>query len=677
MQKQVVSPIVARGVRRAASVAALAVIAQLLALVVSAAPAVALPTSVTLNGHGWGHGRGMGQYGAQGYATMFGWGSPQILDHFYGGTAAGTIPAGQTLSVRLMAMEGLDLWVTSNAPFRVGGYDQPAGAAVFFTTDANGNYLIAGTQGALGCGGALYPQVTVAGPVTAQSLAGDPGNDLSKMLTICGGPTYRGQLQFVRADGIEHTVNVVGVEDYLRGVVPRESPSWFATAALQAQAVAARSYAMGEGGETGQRYTYAKTCDTTSCQVYGGAALDGVRRETSSTDAAIASTANVVRRFGNGTLARTEFSSSTGGWTAGGNFTAVPDDGDAVSTNPRHNWQTTLSASAIASRYAIGSFVGLQVTQRNGFGEWGGRVLKISVIGTSKSVSITGAQFQADWGLFSDWSTTDTNNGPSAVSPFVGRTDVFARGGDGAVWQRTESGGGLGTWATLGGTITSDPDSSSWGVSREDVFARGTDGALWHRSNNGSSWAPWESLGGSISSSPTAVSWGPNRIDVFAKGSDGALWSKAWTGASWTDWYSLGGGLIGDPDVASWGANRLDVFIRGLDNALWHLGWNGAAWSPWQNLGGALTSGPGSVSWGPDRIDAFARGTDGAAWSRNWNGSQWSAWYSIGGGLSSDPDVAAPGNGRLEVVVRGLDANIWQRSFNGAWGNWFSLGLPG
>jgi len=662
-------------VRRIAALTTIAVATQLLALVAAAAPAAALPSSVTLNGHGWGHGRGMGQYGAQGYATMFGWSSPQILDHFYGGTAAGTISSGKTVSVRLMAMEGLDLWVTSNAPFSVGGYAQPAGAAVQFTTDASGNYFIAGTQGALGCGGALYPQVNVAGPVVAQ-LAADPGDDLSKMLTICGGPTYRGQMQFVFADGIEHTVNIVGVEDYLRGVVPRESPSWFATAALQAQAVAARSYAMGEGGEAGQRYTYAKTCDTTACQVYGGAGLNGVRRETVATDAAVVATANLVRRFGDNSLARTEFSSSTGGWTAGGVFTAVPDDGDAVASNPRHNWQTTLSASALSSRYAIGSFVGLQVTQRNGFGDWGGRVLKISVIGTTKSVSITGAQFQSDWALFSDWSTTDSSNGPSAVSPQAGRVDVFARGADGAVWQRTEAGGGLGTWASLGGTITSDPDASSWGPTRVDVFARGVDGALWHRMNNGAGWQTWESLGGSIMSSPTAVSWGPNRIDVFAKGTDGALWSKAWTGSSWTDWYSLGGGFIGDPDVSSWGGNRLDVFIRGLDNALWHIAWNGATWSPWQNLGGALTSGPGATSWAPDRVDVFARGTDGAAWTRNWNGSQWSGWASIGGGLSSDPDVAAPGVNQLAVVVRGLDANIWQRSWNGGWGNWFSLGPP-
>lgn len=678
MQPQDLFPRHATAALRRLLTAGLVAALVLTGLVASAPPANALPSNLVLNGHGWGHGRGMGQFGAHGYATMFGWGSSTILDHFYGGTGAGTVAAGTPISVRLMAMEGLDLWVTSGAPFTVAGYAQPAGAAVYVTVDANGTYLVAGTQGAAGCGGPLHPQVAVPGPVVASSLAGAPGNDLSKMLTICGGPTYRGELRFVRADGVSHTVNVVPVEDYLRGVVPRESPSWFAPAALQAQAVAARSYALAEGGEFGQRYSYAKTCDTTACQVYGGAGLDGVSREPAPTNDAIAATANLVRRFGDGTLARTEFSSSTGGWTAGGTFPARPDDGDAVAVNPRHKWQTTLSASSISARYGIGQFVGIQITQRNGFGEWGGRVLQLSVIGTSKSVTVSGAQFQSDWALFSTWFTTDGSNGPSAVSPSPGRTDVFARGGDGAVWQRSQANGGLGTWQSLGGTITSDPDVSSWGGGRLDVFARGTDGALWHRGNNGSGWAGWESLGGSLESGPTAVSWGPNRIDVFAKGSDGALWSKAWTGAAWTNWYSLGGGFVGDPDVASWGPNRLDVFIRGLDNRLWHIGWNGAVWSPWENLGGALTSGPGAVSWGANRIDVFGRGGDGQVWSRAWTGSVWVGWYPLGGGLSSDPDAAAPASNRLEIVARGLDAAIWQKSWTGsAWSSWFSLGPPG
>jgi len=44
-----------------------------------------------LNGHGFGHGRGMGQYGAYGYAVDSGWSGDQILDHFFGGTRSGNV----------------------------------------------------------------------------------------------------------------------------------------------------------------------------------------------------------------------------------------------------------------------------------------------------------------------------------------------------------------------------------------------------------------------------------------------------------------------------------------------------------------------------------------------------------------------------------------------------------
>ena len=109
----------------------------------------------------------------------------------------------------------------------------------------------------------------------------DPGDDINKMLTVCDtagriGVPCRWRRRHVR------TVNTVYMQDYLRGVVPRESPaSWGSDAggaglnALMAQAVAARSYAWAE-----DRAAYAKTCDTTACQVYGGAGFSGRRSRT-------------------------------------------------------------------------------------------------------------------------------------------------------------------------------------------------------------------------------------------------------------------------------------------------------------------------------------------------------------------------------------------------------------
>src|SRR4030088_142765 len=63
--------------------------------------------NVLLTGHGWGHGRGMGQWGALGYALDHGWDYQQILDHFYGGTVAGG-GGSIDMSVRLMRFDGRD-----------------------------------------------------------------------------------------------------------------------------------------------------------------------------------------------------------------------------------------------------------------------------------------------------------------------------------------------------------------------------------------------------------------------------------------------------------------------------------------------------------------------------------------------------------------------------------------
>jgi len=79
------------------------------------------------------------------------------------------------------------------------------------------------------------------------------------------------------------------------------------------------------------------------------------------------------------------------------------------------------------------------------------------------------------------------------------------------------------SWESLGGTLASGPDVSSWGDRRLDVFARGTDNALVHKWFDSSGWSDWESLGGQMTSDPAAVSWGSRRIDVFARGTDSTL----------------------------------------------------------------------------------------------------------------------------------------------------------
>jgi len=232
-------------------------------------------------------------------------------------------------------------------------------------------------------------------------------------------------------------------------------------------------------------------------------------------------------------------------------------------------------------------------------------------------------------------------------------------------------------WASLGGSLTSGPDAASWGASRKDVFIRGADNGLWQRTWNGSSWSSWISLGGVITSAPSVVSWGPGRLDVFARGTDNALWHRWWTApGGWYNWERLGGVLTSGPDVASWGLGRLDVFVRGTDNGLWHRWFTASGgWYSWEALGGGLTSDPGAVSWGSGRIDVFVRGGDYSLWHRWFTAAGgWYNWERLGGTIYSGPDAASCGAGHLDVFAVGGGNSAYRLGYNSGWGLWQSLG---
>ena len=124
---------------------------------------------------------------------------------------------------------------------------------------------------------------------------------------------YRGSLRSLRPSSgsrSRDTVNVLRLDDYLKGVVPREMPASWSPAAVQAQAIAARTYAAYERAHP-LTDTY-QICDTTSCQVYGG-----YSSEHPDSNAAIEATAGKIQTYG-GDPAFTQFSSSSGGWTSAG-----------------------------------------------------------------------------------------------------------------------------------------------------------------------------------------------------------------------------------------------------------------------------------------------------------------------------------------------------------------------
>ena len=183
--------------------------------------------------------------------------------------------------------------------------------------------------------------------------------------------------------------------------------------ALRAQAVAARSYAVAE-----HRSDWASTCDTQSCQVYGGRAEQdaaGYRDlEAATTNQAVDDTKGQVRVFlSDGSVARTEFSSSTGGYTAGGVFPAVPDEGDATEYNPSRTWTAKIPVDVLESAHPeIGTLQSVDVTKRNGLGDMGGRVVEVVLRGSKGKATVSGSDFRSLFsyssqsrpaGLRSDW----------------------------------------------------------------------------------------------------------------------------------------------------------------------------------------------------------------------------------------------------------------------------------
>jgi SpoIID/LytB domain protein len=516
------------------------------AVLVSPAPTAqaAITGDVVFTGHGWGHGRGLGQWGAYGYATQQSWPYTQILSHYYGGT----VQSGQAngvITVQLLGQEGADLLVTSGRDFSVGGVPVGAGSAARVQARSDGSFVLSTSYG---CG---TPEVwTTAIPNARVVPSVEPGNDLRAMLSLCtpaGTKQYRGELSVTWAGGAQHTVNSIRMEDYLRGVVPRESPaSWGDAAggkgaeALKAQAVAARSYAWAEN-----RSSWAKTCDTTSCQVYLGAGSNYTALEDRRTDLAIAATAGVVLRNSAGAVVRTEFSSSTGGWTAGGTFPAIRDDGDAAS--PHHDWSQTVSAATIAGAFEVGTLTDIRVTARNGLGADGGRVTQVQVVGTAKSVTVTGATVRTKLGLKSDWFTvaaaTPTGPPPPGTPPAPAPVQPVVYRGSG------NAPGATATEVPFGqrGDVPLSCDWNGDGVDTLGVFR----GGVFHLTDAPGSGRAEASFGfGAAGDQPVCGDWDGNGTETVGVYRAGAVFLR-------------NSNTTGVADGSFWFGDRGDVLVAG------------------------------------------------------------------------------------------------------------------
>ena len=396
--------------------------------VVSSSPPAAAYSSptVSLVGHGYGHGHGMGQWGALGYALAQ-TGYQSIVGHYYGGTTLAGLPSGadanQPVKVALTENNGNSVIVTSASAFTVsGGIIVPAGSAVLMAPVPGQQWNLFESAncagGPTGWGPVLAtitnPTATLTDPGGTLQLCQNPTN-----LTVHGsiGATYT-------TDGQARTVNTLPLGQYVEDVVPNESPAYWGTLGgsgsqgqawgfqeLEAQAVAARSYVMAGLGSYGG---YADTCDLT-CQTYRG-----TLNESAITDLAVTDTSGQVMEFPGGAVAATQYSASTGGYTAPGAFPAVADAGDSIcvpsACNSNHTWTASIAVTAIAAAWPqLGTLEAIDITGRNGLGDLGGRVTAMTLVGSGQNVSLTGDAFAGALGLNSDWFTVTNSLGSPAV----------------------------------------------------------------------------------------------------------------------------------------------------------------------------------------------------------------------------------------------------------------------
>ena len=284
----------------------------------------AAPPLFLLSGGGFGHGVGMSQYGAEGFA-LHGYTYRHILAHYYPGTRLSRV-GNPTVRVQLLSGPSR-VDIGSSSPFRIIG--------------ARGHSFVlpAGVQGVTNWFSVLVHRKR---RPAHYPLRFEPGKS---PLTV-NGAAYRGSLTVEKGLTV---VNTVPIESYLRGVVPAEMPSHWLQQALRAQAVAARSYALASRQPL--------DADTRS-QMYLG-----IGAEQPSTDAAVAGTAGRVLTW-HDRVATTYFSSTSGGRTAANEdawpgskpvpyLRSVIDPYDTIS--PYHRWRPQLlSAARLASRLRVG-----------------------------------------------------------------------------------------------------------------------------------------------------------------------------------------------------------------------------------------------------------------------------------------------------------------------------------
>jgi stage II sporulation protein D len=220
---------------------------------------------------------------------------------------------------------------------------------------------------------------------------------------------------------LQGKVRRLPLEAYVRGVVGAEMPTTWPLAALEAQAVASRTYAITDHAGGARFDVYA---DTRS-QVYLGD-----RAQTAQTNAAVAATAGKIVTYA-GQPAITYFFASSGGATESvenGFLGAAPEPwlrgvADPFDQGPQHRWSVSMSFAAASARLrglVRGAFRGIEVLRRG----YSPRILAAYVLGSAGRTQVTGPELANRLELYDDWAyfSVRTAHGVQAEPDLSGRS---------------------------------------------------------------------------------------------------------------------------------------------------------------------------------------------------------------------------------------------------------------
>lgn len=270
---------------------------------------------------------------------------------------------------------------------RVGNYGSSAAAEQALAS--------LGVSGSVVSSSGTLVVVTVTGTDTAlfafdcsglMSLGVMPQGNGQKAVTWFRGYRYYGGFEYSRVTGGSlYVINVVDLEDYVKGVVPYEMSASWPQAALQAQAVCARTYA---SHTTKHLSNYGfDVCNTTDCQVYYG-----MGSSTANSDQAVDSTAGMCIYY-NGSMIDAVYSSSDGGATEDaenvwggkvGYLIGKSDPYESMISIPNYSYTVTYTAAELTDilrtkGYSLGTVANVYVSEYTAVGN----VKKVTFVDTA------------------------------------------------------------------------------------------------------------------------------------------------------------------------------------------------------------------------------------------------------------------------------------------------------